>query len=321
MPLVIDPADHNVVYVAGTSVARSGEGVVSGTGAWTLISPTTPDSPDSLPGPVPPDEINQDTFYANEYGSVSQIAPAKTTGTATTPCSTIYAGTDTGLVWKTTNATSGSPTWTRLGAGVLPVAWVNAITVDPTDADHVFVAFSGYREGDLAANVWETKDGGTTWRNISGNLPNAPVWMVTYDPANSVLYAGTNYGVYYHYVHTAGTSWLRFGSGPPDAPIFDVKLGSDGTAFAATFGRGVYQRSTAPALTFSTLEDLVAEFSTSPDVTSGLNDKLIAASKATNTRTRDNQLNAFENQVRAQTGKALSAEQAQILIDLADALK
>jgi len=31
--------------------------------------------------------------------------------------------------------------------------------------------------------------------------------MVTYDHANGVLYAGTNDGVYYHYVDTAGTSW------------------------------------------------------------------------------------------------------------------
>ena len=43
--------------------------------------------------------------------------------------------------------------------------------------------------------------------DVSGNLPNAPVWMVTYDHANGVLYAGTNDGVYYHYVDTAGTSW------------------------------------------------------------------------------------------------------------------
>src|SRR5205085_10524440 len=35
MPMVLDPADPNVVYVAGTSIARSAPGVVN---SWTLIS-------------------------------------------------------------------------------------------------------------------------------------------------------------------------------------------------------------------------------------------------------------------------------------------
>jgi photosystem II stability/assembly factor-like uncharacterized protein len=321
MPLVLDPADHKVVYVAGTSIARSGDGVVSGTGAWTVISPTTPDSPDSLPGPVPANEINVDTFYANEYGTVSAIAPAKSTGTPTTPCSTIYAGTDTGLVWKTTNADADASAikWTQLGAGVLPKAWVNSIVVDPTDPNHVLVAFSGYREGDLAANVWETKDGGATWRNISGSLPNAPVWMLTYDKAHNVVYASTNYGVYYHYIG-AGVSWMRFGDNLPNAPIFDVKLSADGTAFAADYGRGVYRTQAVPALSSSTVEDLVSRFSTG-GAADALNAKLGAASHASGARARDNQLDAFAHEVNAQQGKALTAEQASVLLDLAGALK
>jgi len=72
--------------------------------------------------------------------------------------------------------------------------------------------------------------------------------------------------------------------------------------------------------TFPSLEVIVALFSTNPGVTSGLNDKLEAAAVAKNRNARDNQLNAFENQVRAQTGKALTADQAQFLIEFAQAL-
>jgi photosystem II stability/assembly factor-like uncharacterized protein len=242
-PMVLDPADPNYVYIGGTSIARSGNGVVSGAGAWTLISPTTPDSPDSLPGPVPANEVNPDTYYANEYGAVTVIAPAKSTGTASTPSSTIYAGTDTGKLWKTTNATASDPsdvTWTQLGAGVLPQRWVTSVAVDPTDANHVYVSFSSYKQGDLSANVWETTDGGATWTNLSGNLPDAPVWVVTYDQASNQLYVGTDYGVFY--LKNGQKNWARLGSDLPNCPILDVKLSGDGsTIFAATFGRGIYQ--------------------------------------------------------------------------------
>jgi photosystem II stability/assembly factor-like uncharacterized protein len=241
-PLVLDPADPNYVYIGGTSIARSGDGVVSGPGAWTLISPTTPDSPASLPGPVPPDEVNPDAFYADEYGAVTQIAPARTTGTHTSPATTIYAGTDTGKVWKTTNATvspASDVTWTQLGAGVLPQQWVTSIVVDPTDANRVFVSFSSYKEGVLAANVWKTTDGGATWANISGNLPDAPVWMLTYDQPRRQLYVTTDFGVFF--LRNGKKNWARLGSGLPNAPVFDLKLTGDGnTIYAATFGRGTY---------------------------------------------------------------------------------
>jgi photosystem II stability/assembly factor-like uncharacterized protein len=242
-PLVLDPADPSYVYIGGTSIARSGDGIVSGPAAWTLISPTTPDSPDSLPGPVPPAEVNPDQFYANEYGAVTQIAPAKTTGTPTSPATTIYAGTDTGKVWKTTNATASPAsaiTWTQLGAGVLPQQWVTSIVADPANASHVYVSFSNYKEGNLAANVWQTTDGGVTWVNISGNLPDAPVWMLTYDQPRRQLYVTTDFGVFYR--NNGKKNWARLGTGLPNAPVFDLKLTGDGnTIYAATFGRGVYR--------------------------------------------------------------------------------
>ena len=58
---------------------------------------------------------------------------------------------------------------------------MNGIAVDPADPDHAYVIFSGYREGDNAANIWETTNGGAFWTNISGNLPNAPLDAVVFD--------------------------------------------------------------------------------------------------------------------------------------------
>jgi photosystem II stability/assembly factor-like uncharacterized protein len=221
-PFALDPNDPATVYVGGSTL-----GVSHDRGAhFTVISPT--DDASSLPGPVPADENDLGPFYANEYATISAIAPTKTTGL-------IYVGTDTGRMWKTAD---GGANWTRLTG--TPTRWVNAIQVDPSDSNHLYVAFSGYREGDDAANVYESHDGGSTWANISSNLPNGPVEEITYDGAHKVLYAATDYGLFDR--KDGDGSWYLLSSGLPKTPIMDVKLSGDGKwLVAATFGRSVWK--------------------------------------------------------------------------------
>jgi photosystem II stability/assembly factor-like uncharacterized protein len=222
-PIVLEPTNPNVVYFGGNVLDRSTDRGAT----FTQISPPG----DYLTGPVPPDENDLGPFYANEYATISWIAPSKTDG------NTIYVGTDTGRMWKTTDLGAN---WTELTGNGLPQRWVNAIVVDPTDANHVYAAFSGYREGNDAGNVFETTDGGATWQNISGNLPNAPVEMITYDKTSNQLYAATDFGVFY--LKNGKKNWARLGAGLPNTPVLDVKLSGDGhTIFAATFGRSVWQ--------------------------------------------------------------------------------
>jgi hypothetical protein len=95
------------------------------------------------------------------------------------------------------------------------------------------------------------------------------------------------------------------------APAYTFALGSHTlSASAEDVAGNVGSGSTTftVAVTFASLQTLVARFSTNPDVTRGLNDKLAAAAAAKNANARANQLQAFANQVRAQTGKALTAE-------------
>ena len=74
-------------------------------------------------------------------------------------------------------------------------------------------------------------------------------------------------------------------------------------------------------VTFASLAAVVTYFSSDPDVTAGLVAKLLAASVARNANARNNQLDAFVNQVNAQTGRALTPEEAQVLITLSAALR
>ncbi|PZS01457.1 MAG: glycosyl hydrolase [Pseudonocardiales bacterium] len=222
-PVILDPTNHNVVYFGGNRLDRS----TNGGKTFTAISPPG----DYLTGPVPPDERDKGPFYGGEYGTITWIAPAKTAP------NTIYVGTDTGNLWKTTDL---GKHWSMFSHRLLPTRWVNAIVVDRSNADHVFVAYSGYREGDLSANVWETTNGGRTWHNISGLLPNAPVEMLTYDLPHQELFAATDLGVFY--AKDGTRAWKRVGSGLPNTPALDVKItGDDKTLYAATFGRSVWK--------------------------------------------------------------------------------
>lgn len=222
-PITLDPNDHDVLYFGGNRLDRS----TDRGDTFTAISPPG----DVLTGPVPPDEDDKGPFYGDEYATITSIAPART------DAKTICVGTDTGRLWKTTDLGGH---WTRLTGNGLPERWVNAIIADPADADHVYAAFSGYREGDGSANVWESADGGKTWRNISGDLPNAPVEMLTYDAPRRTLYASTDLGLFT--APRIGRHWRRVGSGLPNTPILDARVGSDGrTLYAATFGRSVWR--------------------------------------------------------------------------------
>src|SRR4029453_243923 len=122
----------------------------------------------------------------------------------------------------------------------LPTRWVNKIIADPDDANHAYIAFSGFRQGDDAANVWETRDGGASWQNISSNMPNGPIEMLEYDSKGNVLFAATDVGVFDH--KDGDSAWYKISVGLPDVPGLDVKLANDGKSlYAATFGRSVWQ--------------------------------------------------------------------------------
>jgi photosystem II stability/assembly factor-like uncharacterized protein len=235
-PLVIDPTNPSVLYIGGNVLDRS----IDHGATWTQISPS---DPNDLPGPPPPEE-EQDPVYANTYATISAIAPATTNPDPHGYASTLYLGTDTGYLWKTTDA---GQTWTKMTG--LPQLWVNSIAVDPTNANRAWVAFSGFRTGDDGSHLYETTDGGATWTSVSGILPNAPIEDVVFDHASNAIYVATDLGVFWAHVPPGGghapptpLQWLRVGAGLPATPDMDLKInGSDTKLFVGTFGRGIWE--------------------------------------------------------------------------------
>jgi photosystem II stability/assembly factor-like uncharacterized protein len=215
-PLVIDPNDPATLYYGGDVLNRStdrGE-------TWTPISP--------VENPLPGRPTELDPVYTN-YGTITAVGVAKTLP------DTIYVGTDTGRLWKTGD---GGQSWLEFKARGLPIRWVSAIAVDPRNEQRAYVTYTGFFQGDDTALVFLTTNGGETWRNVSGNLPNAPVNDVVLD--RDAVYVGTDVGVYYQ--RRGERDWRPLGRELPLAPVLDLRLhGPTREVYAATFGRGVYK--------------------------------------------------------------------------------
>jgi hypothetical protein len=75
------------------------------------------------------------------------------------------------------------------------------------------------------------------------------------------------------------------------------------------------------SISFATVRAIVVTDSSDPAATNGLDDLLTTASGAPDRHVRDTMLNAFQRQAGAQSGLALTAQQAGLLIALAEALK
>ncbi len=230
-PLVTDPTAPSTLYIGCNALSRS-----TNRGAtWTTIA-----APDLLTGPAPADDsTTNNPLYAGQYPTISAIAPSKSNP------STIYVGTDNGRLWKTTDL---GVTWMQFANPFdpAPPRWVTSIVADPVDARHAFVAYGGFREGVTAANVFETTSAGSnggssvTWKNISGNLPNAPVNALAYDRPNGTLYAATDLGAFY--MQNDDKVWHRLGDNLPNTAMEDMKVQkSSQKLYIATFGRGVWR--------------------------------------------------------------------------------
>ena len=126
--------------------------------------------------------------------------------------------------------------------------WVRRITVDLNNKNRLFACYGGYNtSGTLTSrHVWYSTDQGSTWSDISQNLPNVPVHSLVIDPnSSSTQYVGTETGVYQ--TTNNGTAWSPYNSGMPSYVPTDELVVQNGTnaLFAFTHGRGVF--STAPS--------------------------------------------------------------------------
>jgi hypothetical protein len=163
--------------------------------------------------------------------------------------STIYAawvggGGNPGPAFASGIATNYGGTWHQVSMAGLPSRYISGVTVDPTNPAHAYAVFSGYSRhwvpGGGVGHVFETLDGGQSWTDISGNLPDIPGDALVLSHGQLAL--GTDQGVFTAAEgRGAATTWSRLGTGLPNAAIDDLTAGPAGFIYAATHGRGVWR--------------------------------------------------------------------------------
>jgi hypothetical protein len=244
-PFFLSPHNPSVVYFAGNKVMKSmmrGEDlrVISGDLSKNLTAKI--DTSTNLTGGVTLDATGAET-----YGTVVALAesPLKP--------GLLYAGTDDGNVWMSSN---DGATWNNLSARLAPMlpnggeVYVTRIEPSSHDVSTFYVAFDNHRWGDFKPYLFVTNDAGRTFRSLSNNLPNdGPgdyLHVVREDPHNrDLLFVGSSLGVYASV--DRGATWTRFNTGLPSVPVHDLKIHPrDHELIAATHGRSFWIVDIAP---------------------------------------------------------------------------
>jgi len=127
--------------------------------------------------------------------------------------------------------------------GTVPNRYVSGFDVDPHNSNHVFVAMNGYSRhwtegpGAGVGHVFESRDAGATWTDISANLPDIPANSVKMVLGGGLVVA-TDLAVLYR--APGKTNWKVLGRNLPTTTTIQVRTGLGGLRlYAATHGRGI----------------------------------------------------------------------------------
>ncbi len=225
-PLVVSRYNSSAIYYGGNVLFRSFDRGQS----WQVISPdlTQPCDPSWLlpsGGPITHDNTNAET-----YCTIYAIAEGSAAGS-------IWAGTDDGHLYRTRD---DGASWVDVGkniSGVPAHAIVASIETSKADAGVAYVTFDAHRLGDTHPYVYTTRDSGASWTRIDRGLP---LWayVLREDPrAPSLLFAGTEDGLWVSF--DRGAHWQDFRLGMNHVPVYDLQIQPDANdLIAGTHGRG-----------------------------------------------------------------------------------
>lgn len=169
-------------------------------------------------------------------------------GVSKTPANIVYVGSNSGAV-RVYERTATDSLRFRRSANVASSSYINCVTVNPTDANNAVAVASNYE----VRSVWETTDGGTSWKDVSGNIEENPngsgsgpacKWIdIAWYKGKKTYLLGTTSGLFTtDTLIPGGTVWVREGlEAIGNVHINQIRSrSSDGFVAIATHGRGIF---------------------------------------------------------------------------------
>lgn len=97
---------------------------------------------------------------------------------------------------------------------------VQEIVIHPNDPNIIWAIRSNYNAGE---KVYKSINNGTSWTNISGNLPNLPANCIIYQVGTQDgLYVGMDVGIYYK--DNTMANWELYNANLPNVRVRDLKI-------------------------------------------------------------------------------------------------
>ena len=168
---------------------------------------------------------------------VSEFSPVST--------STVFLGTQAGELFRAEHVES-FPVVENITGTDFPFANISCVDLGSSE-DEILVSFSNYG----VKSVWESQDGGITWKNVEGDLPDMPVRWIMYHPSYSrKAIAATELGIWVtDNLDEQNIHWRPANEGLANVRIDMIKYReSDQTFVAASHGRGLFITSSTGTL-------------------------------------------------------------------------
>ena len=227
--------DKDTVVTISRNIPGGQEEGKSPEGAWVTPFVIHPTNPKVLFAGY--DKLYKTTDQGDSWSAISPVVTSELLryiAVAPSDPNTIYVATHDTIA----RTTDGGESWSYV-SGWDPIVnfVVSYIAVDPTNPQRMYVTLSGYAAG---MKVFMSPDGGTTWANYSGTLPNVPANCIVYQKgSNEGLYVGTDVGVFYR--DGTMSDWVPYQNGLPVVIVTELEISYfNNKLWAATFGRGLW---------------------------------------------------------------------------------
>jgi photosystem II stability/assembly factor-like uncharacterized protein len=262
---VIDPLDPRTMYAEyqNANVAKSVDGGLN----WVAKTAGIVGSPPWEGALVMDPNNHMRLFYgtnqvlrtndgcATAWTSVSQVLVGEVTAVEIAPSDSnrVYAGTSSGKLYRTDDG-GNTNIWADK-SGTLPNRMISSVTVDAGNRDAVLVSIAGLSTVASSQSVYRTTNGGTSWSDVSGDLPKVVGNSVVRDPSDpaNTWYLATDTGLFR--TTNAGAHWMPFDNGIPNVPVSDLTVDAAAKIlYCATMGRGAFKLDIKPGVTKPTVD-------------------------------------------------------------------